>query len=123
MNREQRVEKQRQEGNDLWLKKFDEYDLSERFELIARDWSYDRGRRADVKCITCGAIFKSTIVYEIFRGKIKHLTCPECGTKSDGSIQWTKAAIHDEAIAYYLQGHTRGEVAEKFNISVSPLKS
>lgn len=106
-----------QSSEELWRKKFVEFGLSERFELIKRDWSSDHGRRATIACKTCGNIFITSNVPAIFRSKVNGLTCPQCGMKSDGSIQWTKSPIHDEAIAFYLQGHTIAEVAERFNIS------
>ncbi len=121
MNREEQVRQRRQQGEILFRQRFEEHGLSERFEFIGRNWEFDRGRLIKVKCKTCGNTFETYNVYECFRGKVKNVCCPECGMKSDGTIQWTKSDIHDKAIAYYVAGHTRVEVAEKFNISTVQL--
>ena len=67
----------------------------------------------------CGTLFKTWNVRNCIYKNAKTLICPQCGQRSDGTIQWTKSSIHDEAIADYLAGHTRAEIAEKYNISVS----
>lgn len=121
MNRKERVRQRRQQGEILFRQRFEEHGLSERFEFIGRNWEFNGGRLIKVKCKTCGNAFETYNVYEYFRGKVKNVCCPECGMKSDGTIQWTKSDIHDKAIAYYIAGHTRVEVAEKFNISTVQL--
>lgn len=119
MNREERTRLRRQQGDELWKQKFDDFGLSEHFDFVSRDWTYYRGQRATVACKSCGASFQTTNLDSIFKRKLKRLTCPECGMKSDGTAQWTKSSICDEAIAFYLEGHTRAEITDKFNISVS----
>lgn len=109
----------RQKSEELWRQKFDETGLAEKFELVKRDWESDHGKKAFVRCKTCGCVFETWNVSACFRGKVKGLTCPECGMKSDGTIQWTKSKICGEAFDYYLQGHTVNEVSEKFGITIA----
>ena len=108
----------RQKSEELWRQKFDEMGLAEKFELVKRDWESDHGKKAFVRCKTCGCVFETWNVSACFRRKVKGLTCPECGMKSDGTIQWTKSKICGEAFDYYLQGHTVNEVSEKFGVTV-----
>ena len=109
----------RQKSEELWRQKFDEMGLAEKFELVKRDWESDHGKKAFVRCKTCGCVFETWNISACFRRKVKGLTCPECGMKSDGTIQWTKSKICGEAFDYYLQGHTVNEVSEKFGITVA----
>lgn len=119
MNREERTRLRRQQGDELWKQKFDDFGLSEHFDFVSRDWTYYRGQRATVTCKSCGASFQTTNLDSIFKRKLKRLTCSECGIKSDGDVQWTKSAVCDEAMTLYLQGHSEKEVADKFGISVA----
>lgn len=109
----------RQKSEELWHQKFDETGLAEKFELVKRDWESTHGKKAFVRCKTCGYVFETWNVSACFRRKVKGLTCPECGMKSDGTIQWTKSKICGEAFDYYLQGHTVNEVSEKFGITIA----
>lgn len=100
-----------------WRAKLDALGMSESFELIKRDWSSDHGRRARIKCRVCGAEFNTWNLREIFRGRQDRLICAECGAASDGANIWERSAECDEAMAYYVAGHTVAETAEKFGVS------
>lgn len=106
----------RQQGEELWKRKFDEFGLSEHFELIGRDWESDHGALALVRCKSCNHEFKTWNVKAYFRGRLKTFWCPECGMKSDGTVQWTKSFALDDAVLFYAEGHTAHETAEKFNV-------
>ena len=100
-----------------WRAKLDALGMSESFELIKRDWSSDHGRRARIKCRACGAEFYTWNLRELFRGRQDHLICAECGAASDGANIWERSAECDDAMAYYVAGHTVAETAEKFVVS------
>lgn len=108
----------RQQCEELWRQKFDELGASEYFDFIGRDWESDHGRLASVRCKSCGHEFKTWNIEAYFRGRLKTFWCPECGMKSDGTVQWTKSKIYDEVFNYYLQGHTCREICEKYGISI-----
>lgn len=108
----------REQSELLCRQRFEEFGLSERFEFIACDWE----RRSDftiIKCKACDEIFSTSNVRGLFRGNVKAVTCPACGRRSDGGLMWTKSPVRDEAIEYYLQGHTIQEVSDRFGISIS----
>lgn len=105
-----------QAGDELWKRKFADFGLADKFEFGKRDWSYDRGQKATVTCKTCGTTFQTTNLGCIFKGKIKRLTCPECGMRSDGSVCWPKSEACRKALAYYADGHSVLETAEKFGV-------
>jgi 5-methylcytosine-specific restriction endonuclease McrA len=109
----------RQQGEELWRQKFNEFGLSEHFEFIGRDWESDHGGLALVRCKSCNHEFKTWNIKAYFRGRLKTFWCPECGMKSDGDVQWTKSAVCDEAMTFYLQGHSKKEIADKFGISAT----
>ena len=117
MNKQQIAERRRQRAESIWRERFDEFDLSERFEFICRDWRSDKGRKAMIKCRTCGAEFSTWGLYEVFKGNQTHLLCPVCGAASDGAGVWERSPRCDEAMAYYVQGHTVLETAKKFGVS------
>lgn len=123
MTIQERTESRRKQGESLYRQRFNEYGLSKFFEFIERDWQSDRGRKCVVECKACGHRFSTYNVYAFFRGKIKGLCCPECGMKSDGSIQWTKSAICDEVLDYYQNGHTINETSEKFGVSIHKIEN
>ena len=100
-----------------WRAKLDALGMSESFELIKRDWSSDHGRRARIKCRACGAEFYTWNLRELFRGRQDRLICAECGAASDGANIWERSAECDDAMAYYVAGHTVAETAEKFGVS------
>ena len=100
-----------------WHAKLDALGMSEYFELIERDWSSDHGRRARIKCRACGAEFNTWNLRELFRGRQDRLICAECGASSDGANIWERSAECDEAMAYYVAGHTVAETAERFGVS------
>jgi 5-methylcytosine-specific restriction endonuclease McrA/predicted Zn-ribbon and HTH transcriptional regulator len=108
----------RQQCEELWRQKFDEFEASEHFDFIGRDWGSDHGRLASVRCKSCGHEFKTWNIEAYLRGRLKTFWCPECGMKSDGTVQWTKSKIYDEVFDYYLQGHTCREICEKYGISI-----
>lgn len=107
----------RQKAEADWHAKLDALGMSESFELIKRDWSSDHGRIARIKCRACGAEFNTWNLREIFRGRQDRLICAECGAASDGANIWERSAECDEAMAYYVAGHTVAETAEKFGVS------
>jgi len=107
------TKKERAEEN--YRKKFDEFGLSDRFEFIRREWSADHDRRFWSRCKTCGAEFLS--YNEVFRGRQKHLICPQCGTTSDGGVIWERSPSCDDAMAFYVQGHSVRETAERFGVT------
>ena len=100
-----------------WRAKLDTLGMSESFELIKRDWSSDHGGRARIKCRACGAEFYTWSLRELFKGRQDRLICAECGAASDGANIWERSAECDEAMTYYVAGHTVAETAEKFGIS------
>ena len=100
-----------------WRAKLDALGMSEYFELIERDWSSDHGRRARIKCRTCEAEFYTWSLSDLFKGRQDRLICAECGAASDGANIWERSAECDEAMAYYVAGHTVAETAEKFGVS------
>jgi 5-methylcytosine-specific restriction endonuclease McrA len=108
MNRRERAE-------ESYRKKFNEFGLSERFEFLRREWSMDHDKRFWCRCRTCGKEFLSW--NEVFRGRQKHLLCPNCGAASDGNDVWDRSPVCESAMAYYAEGHTVKETAEKFSIS------
>lgn len=112
-------EEQRQQSHGQWAKLFVETGLSNQFEFIERGYGRGRSEIATVKCKTCGNVFDTHNVKAFFSGKVKNICCHECGMRSDGTIWWTKSSTREEAIEFYLNGHTRQEVKEKFGVSVS----
>jgi 5-methylcytosine-specific restriction endonuclease McrA len=111
----------RKQGEENYRRKFEEFGLSECFEFLGRIWEIDRGRKVIVRCKECGQIFETWNVAEIFKGKLKHLPCIFCGATSDGNDIWERSAKCDEAMDYYIQGHTVSETAEKFGVSKSKI--
>lgn len=108
MNRRERAE-------ESYRKKFNEFGLSERFEFLRREWSMDHDKRFWCRCRACGKEFLSW--NEVFKGRQKHLLCPNCGAASDGNDIWNRSPECESAMAYYAEGHTAKETAEKFSIS------
>ena len=107
----------RQKAEADWRAKLDALGMSEYFELIERDWSSEHGRRARIKCRACEAEFYTWSLRELFKGRQDRLICAECGAASDGVSIWERSAECDEAMAYYVAGHTVAETAEKFGVS------
>ena len=106
-----------------WRAKLDALGMSEYFELIERDWSSDHGRRARIKCRACEAEFYTWSLRELFKGRQDRLICAECGAASDGANIWERSAECDEAMAYYVAGHTVAETAEKFGVPESQINN
>lgn len=102
-----------------WRKKFNEFELSEKFEFIERVWESDRGRKCYVKCKACGECFDTYGVYEVFRGRQDHLLCINCGASSDGNDVFARSPKCDEMLAFYSAGHTVQETMEKFGLTRS----
>ena len=117
MNRQQVISQRRQNGEADWQKRFCDFGLDECFEFIKRDWSSSKGRRAVVKCRLCSSTFPTWALYDVFKGRQDRLICAECGAASDGVNIWERSAECDEAMAYYVAGHTVAETAEKFGVS------
>ena len=115
MNKEQK----RQQTDERWRLRFNEAGLSEYFEFLGRGYGRIQGKLSFVKCKSCNFKFSTYSVDAVLRKQARTICCPQCGIKSDGTIQWTKSKICDEAFRYYLQGHTAKEVSEKFGIKIS----
>ena len=107
----------RQKSEELWRQKFDETGLAEKFELVKRDWESDHGKKAFVRCKTCGCVFETWNVSACFRRKVKGLTCPECGMKSDGTVRWIRTNDCKEAMRFYADGHSVKETARKYGVT------
>ena len=108
----------RQKGNEDYLQKFIAHGLSAQFSFISRDWNSDHGRKILVKCKSCNAEFSTWGFREILRGRQSHLLCINCGASSDGSDVWERSPKCDEAMAFYVAGHSVKETAEKFGVSI-----
>ena len=106
----------REAGEELYRKKFEVFGLSEHFVFLGRNWETDHGKQCLIKCKDCGSVFYTYNVPEIFKKKLKHLTCPECGKRSDGQTRWTYTADCIDAMSYYTDGHSLKETAEKFGV-------
>lgn len=107
----------REQGDLLWKQRFDAIGMSAYFELINRDWDADaHGGLASVRCKTCGTLFKTWNVRNCIYKNAKTLICPQCGQKSDGNVCWPKSEACRKALAYYADGHSVLETAEKFGV-------
>lgn len=107
------------QGEIHYREKFAACGLDNLFEFLKRDWESDNGRRVLVRCKTCGNVFYTWGVIDVFKGRQDHIFCIECGAVSDGGLLWKRSSACDEAMAYYVQGHTVSETAEKFQIPKS----
>jgi len=103
-------------GEQEWKQRFDEAGLSEHFELIKRDWGTDHGRKSIVKCKSCGKTFETWNLEQIFKGKMKILTCPLCGMRSNGEIMLTKTQLARDVADYYNSGHSSIDAARKYGL-------
>ena len=109
MNREQKA-------NAQWRQRFEEIGLSKQFEFVER--ALGQGHKATViKCRTCGNVFNTQGVDACYRGQAKTICCPECGTKSDGTVCWVKSQACKGAMDFYAQGHSVKETAQKYGVS------
>lgn len=109
MNREQKA-------NAQWRHRFEEIGLSKQFEFVER--ALGQGHKATViKCRTCGNVFNTQGVDACYRGQAKTICCPECGTKSDGTVCWAKSQACKGAMDFYAQGHSVKETAQKYGVS------
>lgn len=109
--------------DNYYQEKFEALGLSEQFEFIGRDYSSYKGRKVIVKCRSCGAEFKTWAFNEVKKGRQSRLICPECGAASDGVNAWTRSPQCDDAMAYYAEGHSVRETAEKFHRSVAQINN
>lgn len=100
-----------------YKEKFIKLGLSDQFDFISRDYSSYRGRKIIVRCRECGAEFSTWTFDQILKGRQSHLLCSKCGISSDGADVWNRSPQCEEAMAYYVQGHTVKETAEKFGVS------
>lgn len=100
-----------------YQRKFCEAKLDEYFELIQRDWTSYHGQKVLVRCKECGELFHTWNVTEIFKGEVKRLICPTCGQSSDGGLVWLRSKECDEAMKFYVQGHSVRETAEHFGVT------
>ena len=51
------------------------------------------------------------------KGRQSRLICSECGASSDGADIWERSSQCDAAMAYYTEGHTVQQTAQKFGVS------
>lgn len=100
-----------------YKEKFIKLGLSDQFDFIGRDYSSYRGRKIIVRCRECGAEFSTWAFNEILKSRQSHLLCSKCGISSDGADVWNRSPQCEEAMAYYVQGHSVKETAEHFNVS------
>ena len=113
----------REMGNATYARKFNELGLSETFEFMGRLWSSDHGRKVSINCRQCGHFFESWAFNDILKGKQSRLICPKCGTSSNGKNVWHRSRECDEAMAYYMDGHTVKQTAEKFGVSINRINN
>ena len=113
----------RQIGEENYRQKFEKLGLSDSFDFVCRDWSSDKGSKVIVKCKTCGAEFSTWGFDQILRGRQSHLLCIECGVASDGNDVWERSHQCDEAMAYYVDGHTVRQTAERFGVSIAQINN
>ena len=52
-----------------------------------------------------------------------HLLCINCGTSSNGNDVWERSPKCDEAMAFYVAGHSVKETAEKFGVSTAQINN
>lgn len=115
--------KRRENGNELYRQKFNEFGLSEAFDFLGRDWDSSHGHKVLVKCKACGTEFSTWNVKSIFRGKIKKLCCQNCGATSGGGFVWNRSQKCREAVDYYMGGHSVKETAEAFDVSIGQISN
>jgi len=113
----------RRKGNEDYLQKFIARGLGTQFSFISRDWNSDHGRKILVKCKSCNAEFSTWGFREILRGKQSHLLCINCGASSDGNDVWERSPKCDEAMAFYVAGHSVKETAEQFGVSTAQISN
>ena len=111
----------REAGEALYRQKFIEFGLSDSFEFLRREWSLKSDKRFWSRCKSCGCEFISWD--EVFRGRQSHLLCPQCGASSDGNDVWERSPKCDEAMAFYVAGHSVRETAEKFGVSTAQINN
>ena len=111
----------REAGEALYRQKFIEFGLSDSFEFLRREWSLKSDKRFWSRCKSCGCEFISW--NEVFRGRQSHLLCPQCGASSDGNDVWERSPKCDEAMAFYVAGHSVKETAEKFGVSTAQINN
>ena len=95
--KEQATVRYRQKLNDLGLD-----DLFEYVEFIKKG-------SHRLRCRQCGEML--TRSDDIFKGKTQRIKCRNCG---NGSVLYSKEV--DEVLAFYAEGHSLNETAEKFGI-------
>jgi len=111
----------REQGNALYAEKFVSFGLDEKFEYIGREWSLPHDKRFWSRCKSCGAEFLSW--NEVFKGRQSRLICSECGEVSDGSCVWERSPQCAEAMAFYVEGHSVAETAERFGVTKSQINN
>lgn len=123
LNRQQLIERRRQDGEANWKARFDAFGFSECFEFVKRDWSSDKGRRVVVKCKSCSSVFQTWGFADVIKGRQDRLLCSCCGASSDGNDVWERSPKCDEAMAFYVDGHSVKETAEKFGLSTAQINN
>lgn len=113
----------RQIGEESYRQKFEELGLADSFDFICRDWNSDKGTKVLVRCKTCGTEFYTWGFSEMLKGRQSHLLCIECGAASDGADVWERSPRCNEAMAYYTDGHTVRQTAEKFGVPESQINN
>lgn len=113
----------REQAENNYRQKFEDFGLSEKFEYIGRDWNSEHGRKVEFKCKTCGSTFLSWGLAEMIKGRQKHLLCIKCGTSSDGNDVFSRSKKAKQAVELYLQGLEQTEIAEKLGCTVNDVGS
>lgn len=106
----------RKAGEESYRQKFEELGLAESFEFVKRVWESDTGKKVTVRCKSCGKIFDTWGFNQMLRGRQDHLLCIHCGASSDDNDVWERSPKCDEAMGYYIAGHSVRETAEKFGV-------
>lgn len=113
----------REQAENNYRQKFEDFGLSEKFEYIGRDWNSENGRKVEFKCKTCGSTFLSWGLTEMIKGRQKHLLCIKCGTSSDGNDVFSRSKKAKQVVELYLQGLEQTEIAEKLGCTVNDVGS
>ena len=91
---------------------FNEKDYGNFFEFIGRD---EKKPKFLAKCKRCGNVHSYWAADVLYIAK--HMVCHYCGAATDGNDIKSRSALIDATMAYYAQGHSASETAEKFGFS------
>jgi len=111
----------RQQAEESYRQKFAELGLNKSFEFLRRDWTSDHGKKFFVKCLSCGAEFE--IWNEVLKGRQKAMHCKCCGSSSDGKRIKARDPKVDEAMQFYVQGHSVRETAKRYGFTITDINN